>query len=155
MQGLNLPEYKFELKKEKGQLFIKDIIRKKYLLLTPEEWVRQNIAAFLITDRNFPASLFSVESGIKVNTLQKRYDLLVYSRTGKPLVLIECKAPEVAINQKVFEQIVAYNNSVKAPFMLVTNGLNHYFLKIDPMSGKFVFTSSIYSFEELKDSEPG
>jgi hypothetical protein len=153
MIKLNLPEYKFELKKEHDRYLIRDIVRKKFLLLTPEEWVRQNITAFLIEDRKFPVSLFSVESGIKINTLQKRYDALVYSRSGTPLVLIECKAPEIAINQKVFEQIVAYNNSVKAPFMLVTNGLNHYFLKIDRQSKKFVFDSIIPFFIELDNNE--
>ncbi|MBN2485065.1 MAG: type I restriction enzyme HsdR N-terminal domain-containing protein [Bacteroidales bacterium] len=149
MVKLNLPEYTFEVKKEKGQFYIRDIIRKKYLLLTPEEWVRQNITAFLTNGRDFPAVLFSMESGIKVNSLQKRYDALVYSRSGSPLLLIECKAPEVAINQKVFEQIIAYNNTVKAPYMLVTNGILHYFLRIDNQSGKFVFDTSIPFFTEL------
>jgi hypothetical protein len=151
MIKLNLPEYKLELKKEKEQYFIRDVIRKKFLLLTPEEWVRQNIITYLINDRGFPSGLISLESGLKVNTLQKRYDALVYSRTGSPLVLIECKAPEVTINQKVFEQIVMYNNTIKAPNMLISNGLNHFFLKISSESGKFVFEKEIPLFNSITE----
>lgn len=150
MQKLNLPEYTFNLKRENNQIFIQDVIRKKYLLLTPEEWVRQHIIQYLISEKKYPQSLFSVESGIKINTLQKRYDALVYSRTGEPLVLIECKAPEVRINQKVFEQIASYNNKTTAPFMLITNGLTHYFLKISAESGKFVFEKNLPDFVELE-----
>jgi hypothetical protein len=151
MQSLNLPGYEFEFKKIKEQLYIRDIIRKKYLLLTPEEWVRQHITAYLVNEMHFPAALFSVESGIKVNTLQRRYDALVYSRTGNPFVLIECKAPEVSINKKVFDQIIAYNIHVNAPYLLVTNGLSHYFLRKDQQSAKFVFEKAIPSFDELED----
>jgi hypothetical protein len=149
MQQLNLPQYNFNLKTENNRLFIRDVIRKKYLLLTPEEWVRQHIIQYLISEKEFPQSLFSVESGIKINTLQKRYDAVVYSRSGKPMVLIECKAPSVPINQKVFEQVTNYNSRVNSPYMLVTNGMQHFFLYLESTSGKFIFTHTVPAFSEL------
>ena len=153
MQKLNFPEYQFNLKRINDQVCIQDVIRKKYLVLTPEEWVRQHIITYLKEEKNYPQSLFSVESGIQVNTLKKRYDVLVFSRTGKPLVLIECKAPEVPINQKVFEQIVIYNSKVSAPYMLVTNGISHFFLRINSDSRKFVFEQNLPEFSELTEPE--
>ena len=149
MQQLNLPDYTFEFKRENNQIFIRDVIRKKFLQLSPEEWVRQNLIMYLIGEKKFPPTLFSIESGIKVNTLQKRYDVLVYSKSGNPFVLIECKAPEVILNQKVFEQIAIYNSKIKAPNMMVSNGLTHYFLKYNSNTSKFEFEKTIPLFGEL------
>lgn len=148
MQPLNLPEYSFRWKVENNNHYIFDGIRKKFLLLTPEEWVRQNITAFLIEDRKFPPGLISAESGIKVNTLSRRYDILVYSKNRNPLVLVECKAPHIKITQKVFDQIIAYNYSVRAAFLLVTNGLQHFFLRKNE-GGQFIFCDKIPEFQEL------
>lgn len=148
MKKLNLPQYEFRIREENNTFFIFDKLRKKELVLTPEEWVRQNLIQYLIADLNYPAGLVSVEAGLKVNTLQKRYDALVYSRNGKPLVLIECKAPEVPVNQKVFEQILAYNSTISAPYLLISNGLKHFFLGSD-QNNKFKFMDRLLKYDEL------
>ena len=148
MEKLNLPEYDFKIKDDGGKKYIFDNLRKKYLILTPEEWVRQNIIRFLVEEKGFPTGLISVEAGINVNSLKRRYDALIYSRIGKPFVLVECKAPSVKLTQKVFEQILAYNSKIAAPNLLITNGISHYFLSHNP-SGKFQFINDIPTFDLL------
>jgi hypothetical protein len=150
MEELNFPKYEFRISQSsKNKLMIFDAIRKKDVLLTPEEWVRQNTIRFLIDDRDFPPSLISIETGLKVNRLSKRYDILVYNREGKPLVLIECKAPSVLLNQKTFDQVAAYNLTVKAQFFLITNGKKHFFTRFDPHLNKFHFLEDIPYYEKL------
>lgn len=149
MKKLNLPGYKFKIRESDNERFIFDKFRKKELVLTPEEWVRQNLLRFLIDEKKYPEGLVSIEAGLKLNTLNKRYDALVYSRQGEPLVLIECKAPEVTISQKVFEQILAYNKTINAPFLLVSNGMKHYFLRKDK-NNTFKFMPDMPSFMELE-----
>ena len=136
MEKLNLPQYSVRLKEEGGKQFIFDIVRKKYLVLTPEEWVRQNFIHFLINDKNYPAGLIAVEKGLKLNELQKRADVLVY-KNAQPMVLIECKAPGIKISREVFEQIARYNMVFKVPYLLVTNGMQHYCAKIDFIENPF------------------
>lgn len=148
MDKLNFPEYTFKIVKKERDILIFDDLRKKYLVLTPEEWVRQNLIKYLILDKGYPNGLISLEAGVKVNTLKKRYDALIYSKTGTPSILIECKAPAVKINNGVFQQILAYNTKIKAPYLLISNGYTHYFLTRTP-EGKFVFNSSIPSYQEL------
>lgn len=130
MQPLNLPQYPFNIKTIGGKLSIFDDFRKKFVSLTPEEWVRQHIIKYLVEDKAFPAGLVSIEAEINVNNLRRRYDGLVFTRTHTPLLLIECKAPSVKITQKVFDQIFAYNTQVIAPYLLITNGLQHFLLKM-------------------------
>jgi hypothetical protein len=150
MDKLNLPAYSFRIKlNENNKRVIFDPVRKKNVLLTPEEWVRQNIMRFLIEDRHFPSSLVSIESLVKINKLSRRFDALVYSRMGNTLLLIECKAPTVAINQETFDQVLAYNYSLNAPYLLVTNGLKHYFCKIDLQRKQYIFIEDIPDFKEL------
>lgn len=149
MLTLNLPTYEFNIKKDAGRLLIFDKLRRKFLVLTPEEWVRQNIIRYLIEEKNYPSGLISSEAGIKVNTLQRRYDGLIYTKDKKPLVLLECKAPNVKINQKVFDQIFAYNTQITAPFLLITNGLQHFFLKVDK-DREVKFEKSIPSYKEIE-----
>ncbi len=148
MQELNLPTYQFNIKKQDQKLYIFDELRRKFIALTPEEWVRQNIIKYLVEDKGFPTGLISIEAEIDVNKLRRRYDGLVYSRQNAPLVLIECKAPSIAINQKVFDQIFAYNTQVIAPYLLITNGLNHYFLKRD-IEGTFQFQKGFPLYNKL------
>lgn len=148
MQQLNFPDYTFKILNEGENLLIFDELRKKYLVLTPEEWVRQNLIRYLIEEKKFPKGLISLEAGLKVNTLQRRYDALVYSKDKRPLVLIECKAPSVNINEKVFDQILAYNATIKASYLIVSNGLKHYCLKKND-SNKFKFENSIPFYNEL------
>jgi hypothetical protein len=150
MDKLNLPYYKFRIVQiEKNKSIIFDPIRKKEALLTPEEWVRQNIVRFLVEDRDFPQSLISIESGLIINRLSRRYDVLVYDRNGNTLVLIECKAPKININQDTFDQIIAYNHKMLAPYLLVTNGLKHYFCKHEIKLNQYIFLENIPSFNDL------
>lgn len=149
MQKLNLPAYSFTLKEEDKKTKIFDVIRKKYLVLTPEEWVRQHIIQFLIEERDVPKNLIAVEKGLLLNGLQKRTDVLVYSREGIPLLMVECKAPSIKIDQKTFDQIGRYNISLKLPYLLVTNGMKHFIAKINFEENKFLFLKDIPTYEEL------
>lgn len=149
MQELNLPPYQFNLIREDKKTKIFDAIRKRYLVLTPEEWVRQNFIEFLVQERNFPRGLIAVEKGLKLNGMQKRTDILVYSKTAKPLLMVECKAPEVKIEQKVFDQVARYNIHFQLPYLVVTNGLSHYCAKIDITAKRFDFLKDIPNYQEI------
>ena len=149
MQQLNLPPYPIKLKEEKGTKYIFDPIRKKYLVLQPEEWVRQNFIQFLIKEKAFPESLIAIEKGLKLNELQKRADIVIYDNQAKPIVLIECKAPKVKINQDVFEQVARYNMVFKVPYLLVTNGLEHYCAKVDFENNSFEFLQELPNYKSL------
>jgi hypothetical protein len=142
MQELNLPAYQFKLKQEGQRTQIFDSIRKKYVALTPEEWVRQNFLQYLIQDRNFPASLIAVEAGLTYNQLKKRTDVLVYDKQGNPYLMVECKAPDVKITQDAFDQIARYNMVFKVKYLVVTNGMNHFCCMMD-------YTTNSYSYLEL------
>ncbi len=126
MNKLNLPPFDAKIKKEEGKIWIFDIIRKKYIVLTPEEWVRQHFIHHLITDHKYPKSLFKIETGLTFNALQKRSDIVVCDREAKPWMLVECKSPTIKLSQKAFNQIAVYNMSVGAKFLAVTNGMVHF-----------------------------
>lgn len=128
MLRLNLPEYTFRLQKSEKGTLIFDALRKKFVVLTPEEWVRQNFIRYLIEEKKYPASLIAIESGLKYNRLSKRCDITVYNRKGEKYMLVECKAPEVKISQDTFNQVAAYNKggNGNTRFLAVTNGLKHY-----------------------------
>lgn len=149
MQKLNLPTYSFQWKEENGKTYIFDSIRKKYLVCSPEEWVRQNFVQYLIHERNCPSSLLVLEKGLKLNQLQKRADVLVYDNQGLPLALVECKAHSVRINQETFDQIARYNIVFKVPFLIVTNGLEHYCCKIDWEQKSFSFLEKIPDYNAM------
>jgi len=129
MQKLNLPDFEPRLRKEEGKVWIFDVIRKKYLVLTPEEWVRQHFVHYLINHLNYPKSLFRVERSLTYNTLQKRSDIVVHNRMGKPWLLIECKAPDIKLTQKAFNQVAVYNMTIGAQYVGVTNGIVQYCFK--------------------------
>lgn len=147
MQELNLPTYKFRLKEENNIAFIFDEIRKKFVVLTPEEWVRQNFIKFLVNDKKYPASLIAIELGLKYNQLQKRADILIYNKSGQPCLMVECKAPDVKLSQDTFHQIAVYNMSFKVNYLVVTNGINHYCCKMDYSSNTYEFLPMIPDFE--------
>ena len=126
MNQLNLPAFQTALKKDQGKVYIFDIIRKKYVVLTPEEWVRQHFINYLILDKKYPKSLFRIEGSLSYNKLQKRSDILIYNRAGKPWMLIECKSPTIKLTQKAFNQVAVYNMTIGAPYIGVTNGMVHY-----------------------------
>ena len=126
MLQLNLPSYEYKLKENSGKLQIFDPIRKKYIILTPEEWVRQHVIHLLNNVLGYPASRTNVEGGLSYNKKLKRTDILVYSDEMSPLVLVECKAPDVAINQKVIDQLTVYNSRLNTPLLISTNGMQTY-----------------------------
>ena len=123
MEALNFKNYSFRLKKTDDKLWIFDLIRRKYVVLQPEEWVRQHVVHFLIEEKGYPKSLINVEKKLSVNGLTKRYDVVVYSKKGVVLLVVECKAPNVTITQQTFDQIARYNLSLNAQYLMVTNGI--------------------------------
>ena len=143
MQKLNFPTYSFRFKNSENKVSIFDEIRKKFILLTPEEWVRQHVVQFLLQDKKYPKSYINVEKLIKINDLSKRYDVVVFQPNGEIFLLIECKAPEVPISQQTFDQIARYNLVLKAKYLMVTNGLNHYFCQMDFENEKYVFLKEL------------
>lgn len=148
MYKLNLPEFKLTLRKEGGKVLIFDVIRKKYIILTPEEWVRQHFIHYLIDHFKYPKSLFRVESSLTYNKLQKRSDILIHNRLGKPWMLIECKAPEIRLTQKAFNQVAVYNMTIGAQYVAVTNGMVQYCFKANGKAGSEVkFLETFPDFE--------
>lgn len=134
---------------DKGQKEIFDTFRKKYVRLSPEESVRQQFLHFLVDEKAFPSSLISVEKGLNVNGQAKRFDAVVYNRSGEAFVLIEFKSPKVKINQDVFEQISAYNYILKVDYLIVSNGNESYFCKLNFTDGEIKFLKDIPGFKEL------
>ena len=139
MRNLNFPSYKFRIKNSENNTHIFDVIRKKFVVLQPEEWVRQHCIQFLINEKNFPVSLINVEKVVQINGLNKRYDIVVYNSDGSIYLIVECKAPRVKISQSAFDQIARYNLALKASCLMVTNGLNHYFCTMDNNLGIYNF----------------
>jgi len=147
LQKLNLPEYTFRFDKKENKTYIFDNFRKKYVVLTPEEWVRQHFLMYLVTELDFPKSLISVEAGLKLFKLKKRTDILVHNNLGKPVLIVECKAPEVIINEKVFDQIVRYNMALQVNYLIVTNGLDHYCCQLDYEKNTYNFMKKIPNYK--------
>ena len=143
MRDLNFPKFQFRFKNSENKRFIFDGIRKKYVILTPEEWVRQHTVQFLIHVKGYPKSYINVEKAVKINNMNKRYDVVVFTPTGNIFLLIECKEPGVKITQTVFDQIARYNLSLNAQFLMVTNGLNHYYCKLDYVNKKYQFLTDL------------
>ncbi len=149
MKRLNLPTYSFNIKLIEQRKYIFDFIRKKFVILTPEEWVRQNFLRYLVEEKKYPASLIFVEKEFKLNNLSKRSDGVVYDKTGKPILIMEFKAPEVKIDQKVFDQIARYNLKLQVKYLIVSNGMGHYCCKMSSNEGNYIFLKEIPSFEQL------
>ena len=149
MRKLNLPEYDFQHRMEDGKRFVLDIFRKKYVMLTPEEEVRQCFARYLMEEKGYPASLMMTEYSLKLNEMIRRCDILVHKPAGKPSVLVECKAPKVKISQETFDQAARYNMVFKVRYLMVTNGLKHYCCTLDFETHKVDFLESIPSYQDL------
>lgn len=143
MEALNLPTYSFSVKSKDGRNYIFDAIRKKYIVLSPEEWVRQNFIQYLIKEKGYPAPLITVEQQFSFNRMQKRTDILVYNKMGDPVVLVECKAPSIPISNSVFDQIGLYNLAHHVPWLIVTNGKKHYCCRYFEEGGNYEFTDFI------------
>ena len=151
MHKLNFPKYDFRFKKNtKDEVFIFDESRKKFILLTPEEWIRQNALHFLLKEKKYPISLIELERGVEVNKQMKRFDLICKNPDGTTKLLLECKAPGVKISQATFDQIIRYNNVLKAQFLWVTNGTEHYFFELNFENNVAVKINdlSLYSYEK-------
>jgi predicted type IV restriction endonuclease len=149
LKQLNLPVYSFRITGKEGKEMILDPIRKKYIKLTPEEWVRQNFVQYLVREGKYPPGLIGIEVMSPYNNLKKRVDILVHNRSGQPVMIVECKEPDVQLNDKVFDQIVTYNLGFKVPYLIVTNGMDHYACKINFDEKSFEFLLTIPLYEDL------
>ena len=146
MQRLNFPTGGFRLKNSENKTCIFDPIRKKFVVLTPEEWVRQHAVRFLEQELGYPLSLINVEKTIRINSMPRRFDIVVFSRTGAIDILVECKAPEVEITQAVFDQAARYNLTAGARYLMIPNGLEHYFCAVDYKNGRYDFLQALPSY---------
>lgn len=146
MQELNLPVYKFRIKTEGTKKYIFDLVRKRFVLLTPEEWVRQHFMRYLTEEKKYPESLMAVEKQITLNGKLFRFDLLVYRRNGQPLLIAEFKAPGVKISQDTFDQVVRYNMALKVERVVVSNGLQHFVCEIDYQQNNYKYLREVPGF---------
>ncbi len=146
MERLNLPEYVFRTKTAEGKNWIFDSIRKKFVVLTPEEWVRQNFIRYLAVEKAYPENLMAVEKQVFVNSKQRRFDLLIYRRNGQPFLIAEFKAPGVKITQEAFDQVVRYNMALRVQRVVVSNGLQHFVCEIDYIKNTYLFLREIPDF---------
>jgi hypothetical protein len=146
MYKLNLPDFDYKLKKAEGKVWIFDVIRKKYLVLTPEEWVRQHFVHYLINDFKYPKSLIKIEGGLTYNQLQKRTDILIFDREAKPWMVIECKSPELKLSQTTLQQASVYNSTLKAKYLTVTNGMQYFCSATDWIEGKVTLLDQLPSY---------
>ncbi|OAD46068.1 restriction endonuclease subunit R [Polaribacter atrinae] len=147
MQELNLPIYNFRLKSSENKTLIFDKLRKKYLVLTPEEWVRQHYVHFLINQKKYPLSLIALEKQLTINNRKKRTDILVFNKEGNHEIIVECKAPSIKITQATFDQIARYNLKLKANYLIVTNGLEHFYCKMDFENETYIFLKEIPDYQ--------
>ena len=150
IQALNLPPAELKIKKENGKEYVFDRLRKLYVRLTPEEFVRQHFVSFLITYKNYPQSRMTNETGIELGNVKKRCDTVLYDEYLHPLMIIEYKAPSVTVNQNTFDQITRYNMRLNVPWLIVSNGIQHYCCKVDYKTGKYSFCKEIPGYSELR-----
>jgi len=146
MQLLNFPAYNFRFKNSENKVHIFDEIRKKFVVLQPEEWVRQHTVQFLIKQKKFPKSHINVEKQLKYNDIIRRYDIVVFNSDASIKILVECKAPSIKITQKTFDQIAQYNMHLKATYLMVTNGMEHFYCQMDYNEEKYRFLEQIPDF---------
>ena len=149
MQELNLPSYEFRLKKDDGQVRIFDEVRKKYVALTPEEWVRQHFIMYLINQKQVPAGLIILEKQLIMNKMSRRPDILIHNRQGEAVMIVECKAPEVNITQDTFDQVARYNSVLSVQYLVVTNGLKHFCCQMDYKGNTYRFLEDIPEYNEM------
>jgi hypothetical protein len=146
MVKLNLPSFSVELKRDLDKVFIFDFLRKRYVVLTPEEWVRQHFLRYLVDHLQYPKALIRVEGGLTFNTLQKRSDIVVFDREGNPWMVIECKAPDLKLSPRTIEQASLYNHSLKAKYVVITNGMNHICCEIDWINSTTVVVDAMPAY---------
>jgi len=151
MQQLNFPHFEFKRREFNTRQEIFDPLRRKFVALTPEEWVRQHLIAYLIINKGYPISVIGVEKQLIINKQVKRFDLVVFSKKANPLLLVECKAPGVEITEKAFDQAARYNMLLKAEYFLITNGLEHYPCRIDYECKQYIFIEDIPHYNQVQD----
>ena len=147
MQELNFPKYTFRFKNSENKRLIFDEIRKKFMVLQPEEWVRQHCVQYLINEKHYPKSLINVEKELKINDLKKRYDIVVFKSDGSIYLIVECKAPKITIKQNTFDQIARYNLALNADYLMVTNGINHYYCTMNFEEERYHFLKDIPDYK--------
>ena len=143
LQELNFPKFSFRFKNKENKISIFDVIRKRFVILQPEEWVRQHCIHYLIDYKGYPKSLINIEKELIINSLRKRYDIVVFNSDGSIHLIVECKAPTININQNVFDQIALYNLSLNATYLMISNGINHYYCQMDFKKEKYHFLKDI------------
>ncbi|WP_121246240.1 type I restriction enzyme HsdR N-terminal domain-containing protein [Mucilaginibacter phyllosphaerae] len=149
LQPLNLPPYPFKLTDDNGQLILFDELRKKNIVLTPEEWVRQHFVQYLIRQKQYPKTLIKLEGGLKLHGMARRTDIVVFNSAGEKVLLVECKAPSVAITQATFDQAARYNMVHKVKLLAVTNGLQHYYCSINHNTQTYKFMEELPAYKEI------
>ena len=149
MYELNLPKYGIKIKNDKGHQSILDVLRRKYVALTPEEWVRQHFVHFLIEHKGYPKALMANEIQLAIGNKKLRCDSVLYDRTLRPRMIIEYKAPTVNITQKVFDQITIYNMLLHVDYLVVSNGIKHYCCRMDYANQKYLFLEDIPDYQNL------
>ena len=147
MQELNFPKCTFRFKNSENKRLIFDEIRKKFMVLQPEEWVRQHCVQYLINEKHYPKSLINVEKELKINDLKKRYDIVVFKSDGSIYLIVECKAPKITIKQNTFDQIARYNLALNADYLMVTNGINHYYCTMNFEEERYHFLKDIPDYK--------
>lgn len=149
MLQLNLPQYSFRIKKQNEKLVIFDSQRKRYVALTPEEWVRQNFIRFLIEEKGYPAAYLAIEKQLDINGMKKRCDAILYNEHAQPFLIIELKAPNVAISQSTFDQVAVYNAKLRVDFFIISNGIEHFCCKVNPETARYEFFAEIPNFHQI------
>ena len=150
MIKLNFPDYQYSIKSKENKSYIFDPIRKKWLVLNPEEWVRQNCVQFLINEKKIPIGLLQVEKKIEVFNTVKRYDLVVFNTEKKISLLVECKSPSLKITQEAFDQIARYNTVIQSEYLMLTNGLDHFYYQMDFKEKKYIYLTDLPTYNSLK-----
>ncbi len=149
LQPLNFPKFSFRFKNSENKVSIFDAVRKKFIILQPEEWVRQHCVQYLMTEKKYPHSLINVEKELIINDLKKRYDIVVFNTLGDVHLIVECKAPQIEIDQSTFDQIARYNLALKATYLMVTNGIDHYYCQMDFEAENYVFLKDIPEYVRI------
>ncbi|MFO7999654.1 MAG: type I restriction enzyme HsdR N-terminal domain-containing protein [Marinilabilia sp.] len=152
MKMLNLPKFTFRYKEESGKKFIYDEVRSKFVVLTPEEWVRQNFLRYMHEHLQYPRGLTGVEKMLKIGGMAQRCDIVLYNRKGRPVMIVECKAPSVVIGDSALQQAARYNTTLKVPYLVLTNGIHHYCIFTDISSGDYSTLPVFPKFGELQEN---
>ena len=148
MRQLNFKQYSFRFKNRENKPLIFDVVRKKFMVLTPEEWVLQNTIQYLVKELNIPLSLINVEKQIKLHGTIKRYDIVTFNPDGSIHLIVECKADSIKISQDTFDQIARYNLVLKSTFLMVTNGMDHYYCKMDLQNQRYSFLETLPEYQK-------